>query len=67
MMTFYEYVKLKEGLWLNDKNAIVGLSRLPPPPTPPKKKKLVAALPKPIVPIPSAPKPTPPKFGLFQR
>jgi hypothetical protein len=47
MMTFSEYVKIKEGLWLNDKNALPGLSRLNTLP-PPKKKKSVAALPKPI-------------------
>ena len=36
MMTFTEYVAMREGLWLNDKNAIVGLSKIAPP-TPPKK------------------------------
>jgi hypothetical protein len=30
MMKFSEFVQIKEGLWLNDKKAIVGLSRLPP-------------------------------------
>jgi len=49
MMKFSEFVQIKEGLWLNDKNAIVGMSRLPPP-TPPKKKKSVAPLPKPMQP-----------------
>ena len=63
MMKFSEFVQIKEGLWLNDKNAVVGLSRLPPPPTLPKKKKSVSTLSKPIVPV----APTPPKFGLFQR
>ena len=63
MMRFSEFVQIKEGLWLNDKNAVLGLSKLPLPPTPPKKKKSVAALPKPIVPI----QPKPPRFGLFQR
>jgi hypothetical protein len=28
MMTFSEYVRLREGLWLNDKNALPGMSRL---------------------------------------
>ena len=39
MMSFSEYVKMRtanEGLWLNDKNAVVGLSRTAPP-KPPKK------------------------------
>ena len=55
MMTFYEYVKIKEGLWLNDKNAIVGLSRVPPPQTPPRKKQTVAATLKPKAISPIAP------------
>jgi hypothetical protein len=38
MKTFAEYVAMQEGLWLNDKNAVVGLSRTAPP-TPPKKVK----------------------------
>ena len=37
-MTFAECYKYREGLWLNDKNAIVGLSKIAPP-TPPKKVK----------------------------
>jgi len=44
MMTFAEYVAMREGLWLNDKNAIEGISKTPPPkppktarPTPPPK------------------------------
>lgn len=36
--TFSEYCAWREGLWLNDKNAIVGLSKIAPP-TPPKKTK----------------------------
>jgi len=31
MMNFSEFVRIKEGLWLNDKNAVVGLSRMKPP------------------------------------
>lgn len=31
MKTFYEYIICYEGLWLNDKNAVVGLSRTVPP------------------------------------
>lgn len=38
MMTFAEYVAMREGLWLNDKNAVVGLSKIAPP-KPPKKTK----------------------------
>lgn len=36
MITFAEYVAMREGLWLNDKNAVVGLSKMAPP-KPPKK------------------------------
>lgn len=36
MMTFGEYCHYREGLWLNDKNAVVGLSKIAPP-KPPKK------------------------------
>jgi hypothetical protein len=36
MITFSEYVAMREGLWLNDKNAVVGLSKIAPP-RPPKK------------------------------
>lgn len=52
MMTFNEYVSMREGLWLNDKNAVVGLSKIAPPkppktarPTPPPKIKPVPAKP----------------------
>jgi hypothetical protein len=31
MKTFAEYVAMREGLWLNDKNAIAGISKTPPP------------------------------------
>jgi hypothetical protein len=31
---FADYVALREGLWMNDDNAIAGLSRLPPPQAP---------------------------------
>ena len=49
MTTFIEYIKMaemraSEGRWLNDKNAVVGISKTPPPkppktakPTPPPK------------------------------
>ena len=32
MMTFHEWLAVREGLWLNDKNAVIGLSRLNPLP-----------------------------------
>ena len=32
MMTFHEWLAMREGLWLNDKNAVIGLSRLNPLP-----------------------------------
>lgn len=40
MLTFMQYIEMRatEGLWLNDKNAVVGLSRIVPP-TPPKRTK----------------------------
>lgn len=31
MITFDEYCQYREGLWLADKNAVVGLSRIAPP------------------------------------
>lgn len=34
MRTFAEYVAMREGLWLNDKNAVVGLSKIAPPKPP---------------------------------
>lgn len=38
MLTFLEFLAIQEGMWLNDKLAIPGLSATPPP-TPPKKGK----------------------------
>ena len=35
VMTFAEYVAMREGLWLNDKNAIAGVSKTPPKPARP--------------------------------
>jgi hypothetical protein len=32
MKTFHEWLAMQEGLWLNDKNAVIGLSRLNPLP-----------------------------------
>jgi hypothetical protein len=30
--SFHEWLAMREGLWLNDKNAVIGLSRLNPLP-----------------------------------
>ena len=45
-MTFSEYVQYREGLWLNDKNALPGMSKLNSLPTraTPRKAKPVAPL-----------------------
>ncbi len=32
MKTFHEWLAMREGLWLNDKNAVIGMSRLNPLP-----------------------------------
>ena len=32
MKTFHEWLAMREGLWLNDKNAVIGLSRVNPLP-----------------------------------
>jgi hypothetical protein len=32
MMTFHEWLTMREGLWLNDKNAVVVLSKMNPLP-----------------------------------
>jgi hypothetical protein len=32
MKTFHEWLAMRQGLWLNDKNAVIGLSRLNPLP-----------------------------------
>jgi hypothetical protein len=34
MRTFAEYIAMREGSWLNDKNAVVGLSKIAPPKPP---------------------------------
>ena len=68
MKTFHEWVAMREGFWLNDKNAVFGLSRLNPLPKNsavnrslakgPAKAKAVpgvaAATPKPFKPTPPA-------------
>jgi hypothetical protein len=46
MISFTEYVAFREGLWLADKNALPGLSRLNTLPRQPSKAK--SAAPKPI-------------------
>jgi hypothetical protein len=56
MRTFEEYCRYREGLWLNDKNAIVGLSKIAPP-TPIKKPKPPAPLKLKPVRMPAPPKP----------
>ena len=52
MMTFAEYVAMREGLWLNDKNAVVGLSKTPPPKPP----KTARPMPPPKIKPPHVPK-----------
>jgi hypothetical protein len=32
MKTFHEWLAMREGLWLNEKNAVIGLSRRNPLP-----------------------------------
>jgi hypothetical protein len=43
MMTFMQYMEMRatEGLWLNDKNAVPGMSKIIPP-SPPKKSRSTA-------------------------
>ena len=53
-MTFAEYMRIPEGLWLNDKNALPGMSRLNPLPAHLKRRKPVAMSPK--VTLPKLPK-----------
>jgi hypothetical protein len=45
MKTFHEWLTIREGLWLNDKNAVIGLSRLNPLPKSPAVKKKLAKRP----------------------
>jgi hypothetical protein len=68
MKTFHEWLAMREGLWLNDKNAVIGMSRLNPLPKnsavnkslakgPAKAKAMpgvAAATPKPFKPTPPA-------------
>jgi hypothetical protein len=47
MKTFHEWLAMREGLWLNDKNAVIGLSRLNPLPKNSAVNKSLANRPKP--------------------
>jgi hypothetical protein len=47
MKTFHEWMAVREGSWLNDKNAVLGLSRLNPPPKDSAVNKSLAKKPKP--------------------
>lgn len=58
-MTFSEYVQIREGLWLNDKNALPGMSRLNSLPTKTKSNK-----PKPLALKPTRPLARKPPTGL---
>lgn len=46
MMTFQEWLAIREGLWLNDDKAVEGLSKLPQPKPkkPPQRKPLPQAV-----------------------
>ncbi len=55
MMTFTDYMAMREGLWLADKNAVLGMSRVNP--YPPAGSGRHPASPTPVKP----PKPTVPK------
>jgi hypothetical protein len=48
MTTFAEYVHMREGLWLDDKNALVGMSKFNPFPA--TKGRLKWTKPKPVKP-----------------
>ena len=56
VMTFGEYCKYREGLWLNDKNAVVGLSKIAPPKPPRKTRQPAPPRIKPVC-APAPPKP----------
>lgn len=57
MISFTQYVAIREGLWLNDRNALPGMSRLNTLPKQPAKVK--SAAPKPLTNLP----PMPPRRG----
>lgn len=46
MMTFQDWLAIREGLWLNDDKAVKGLSKLPQPKPkkPPQRKPLMQAV-----------------------
>ena len=54
MKTFQEWLAVREGLWLNDKNAVIGLSRLNPLPKNSAVNKSLTKKPKPFKPTPPA-------------
>jgi hypothetical protein len=67
MRTFNEWLAMREGLWLNDKNAVIGMSRLNPLPKNSAVNKRLTKKPKPVkatlgvaVATPKPFKPTPP-------
>ncbi len=47
MKTFHEWLAMREGLWLNEKNAVIGLSRRNPLPKNSAVNKSLAKKPKP--------------------
>jgi hypothetical protein len=65
MKTIHEWLAMREGLWLNDKNAVIGMSRLNPLPKNSAVNKSLAkgpakAMPGVAVATPKPFKPTPP-------
>ena len=62
MKTFQEWLAMREGLWLNDKNAVIRLSRLNPLPKNSAVNKSLAKKPKPAKPMPGVAAATPKPF-----
>ncbi len=62
MKTFHEWLAVREGLWLNDKNAVIGLSRLNPLPKNSAVNKSLAKKPKPAKAMPGVAATTPKHF-----
>ncbi len=62
MKTFHEWLAMREGLWLNDKNAVIELSRLNPLPKNSAVNKSLAKKPKPAKPMPGVAAATPKPF-----
>ena len=65
MMTFQEWLAIREGLWLNDDKAVEGLSKLPQPKPkkPPQRKPFTQA----VRPAKPQVRPVLPKFPSLQR